>query len=188
LVFIIKVKKYYSKEEELNQFYQKLKLIQCPHCKLIGCLILHGFLYGYDEKIYNKTINRGKRFFCSNRNKRKGCGKTFSILKSNIIKGFIITTNSIWKYLNNLTKGISKKEAFNYTKIIHTDSTIYRLYNRFKLSQHNIRTLLTRISRPPQLKKTTKPVIQTILHLKDAFREYNCPITAFQYTFQTSFL
>ena len=38
----------------MKQFYKELKLIKCPHCKLIGFLILHGYLYGYDEKIYNR--------------------------------------------------------------------------------------------------------------------------------------
>ena len=172
----------------MKQFYKELKLIKCPHCKLIGFLILHGYLYGYDEKIYNKKINRGKRFFCSNRNKRKGCGKTFSLLKLTIIRGFIITANSIWEYLNNLAKNMNKKDAFNKIQIIHSDSTIYRLLNRFKLNQHNIRTLLTRISKPPEVINTTNPIIQTVTHLKEAFKEYNCPVAAFQYRFQTSFL
>ena len=186
-MYIIKVKKYYSSEEELDQFYIKLKLIQCPHCKLIGCLILHGFLYGFDEKIYNKTITRGRRFFCSNRNRRTGCGRTFSFLKSNIIKGFIITASSIWKYLNNLASNMSKKESFSTLEIIHSDSAVYRLFNSFKLKQGNIRSLLSRISKPPELNNTTDPMIQTIMHLKETFNGCDCPVAAFQYRFQTSF-
>ena len=187
-IFIIKVNQYYSSQEELDQFYLKLKLTQCPHCKLVGFLILHGFLYGYDEKVYNNNINRGRRFFCSNRNKRNGCGKTFSLLKSNIIKGFIITTNAMWQYLNSLASGENKKEAFKSTKIIHSNSACYRLLNRFKLKQHHIRMLLTRLSKPPELKKTPHPILQTIIHLKETFEKADCPITAFQYAFQTSFL
>lgn len=151
-------------------------------------LILHGYLYGFDEKIYNKRINRGRRFFCSNRNKRSGCGKTFSLFKSNVIKGFIITANSIWEYLNNLTRNMNKKEAFNNTEIIHSDSSVYRLFNRFKLKQSDIRSLLLRISKPPKVKNTADPIIQTIIHLKETFNVFNCPVSAFQYRFQTSFL
>jgi hypothetical protein len=137
--------------------------------------------------MYNKTITRGRRFFCSNRNKRSGCGKTFSLLKSNIIKNFIITANSIWKYLKNLAVNMSKKEAFNRTEVIHSDSAVYRLFSKFKLKQSNIRSLLSRISKPPGLNNTTDPIIQTIMHLKKTFNGYDCPVTAFQYRFQTSF-
>lgn len=45
-----------------------------------------------------------------------------------------------------------------------------------------------RISKPPETKNTANPVIQTIMHLKETFKDCYCPVTAFQYAFQTSFL
>ncbi|MCK5543067.1 MAG: hypothetical protein KAI40_10275, partial [Desulfobacterales bacterium] len=59
-----------------------LKIYACPHCNCCGCLILHGFLYGYDDTDF---VRRGHRIFCSNRNLRSGCGRTFPMLKSRFI-------------------------------------------------------------------------------------------------------
>jgi hypothetical protein len=159
--------------------------MQCPHCKLVGFIILHGYLYGFSEKEFNKKIKRGRRFFCSNRNKRDGCGRTFSLLIANIIKGFVYTAETIWAFLNSIFNGINKSRAFNSLNVINSTATIYRIYNRFKLSQTHIRSLLSVISKPPDT-TSNNPVFQTILHLKETFKDKDCPITAFQLNFQTS--
>jgi len=47
-------------------FHHKLKQYPCPHYKLIGFIILHGFLRGYDESSPIERIIRGRRIYCSN--------------------------------------------------------------------------------------------------------------------------
>jgi len=183
-----RIKKFYNSGKDFQQFYCGLKQIACPHCKLIGSLILHGYLSGYDELVYGRKIIRGRRIFCSNRNRRNGCGKTFSILKSNIIKGFNITANSLWGFLNYISNGINKFESFKYINLSFSNTTIYRLFRRFKYQQTKIRTTLSRMHLKPKTFSNKNPVVQTILHLNLAFNHHPCPISAYQEHFQEAFL
>jgi len=182
------IKKYYSSQEDFNKFYQKIKLIQCPFCHLVSTLILHGYLRGYNETYESSKIIRGRRIFCSNRKKRNGCGRTFSLLLSFIIKKFNIQSKSLWQYLKGIANGKNKKNAFKSTGLNFSNSSIYRLYNRFKNNQTHIRIYLLKKCKPPPLPDTVNPVIQTIKHIQKAFRSSSCPIAAFHETFQKSFL
>ena len=181
-------KQFYNSEEEFIEFYRSLKLIQCPCCRKTGFLILHGYLYGYNETAASEIIKRGRRIFCSNRKNSKGCGKTFSLLLTHFIKGFIIQASSIWEFLKNISAGKSKKASFEKLNLSFSNSAIYRLYDKFKSKQTHIRTLLSNILEPPHLKDTGNPEIQTINHLINAFKDVSCPVESFQNHFQISFL
>ena len=183
-----KIKRFYNSSKDFQQFYYGLKQIPCPHCKLIGSLILHGYLSGYDEKVYGKRTIRGRRIFCSNRNRRPGCGKTFSLLAANSLKGFNICAHSLWHFLNNIAKGMCKIQALRSLNIPFSDSTVYRLFKKFSIGQSRIRTILLRHCPPLKPSNIHNPAIQTIFHLKSAFNTSPCPITAFQQSFQTPFL
>jgi hypothetical protein len=182
------IKKYYSSQEDFNKFYYSMKLIQCPFCHLIGTLILHGYLRGYDESYDSNKITRGRRIFCSNRKKKNGCGRTFSILLSFILKKFNIHANSLWSYLKSISDGSNKKKGFESTGLNFSNTSIYRLYNHFKNHQTHIRINLLKKCKPPPLPDTINPVVQTIKHLQKSFKCADCPIIKYQETFQASFL
>lgn len=177
----------YGCKEDLEAFCRKLKMTACPHCKLFGQLILHGYLRGYSEKHANLKVIRGKRFFCSNRNRRKGCGKTFSLLLPDFIKKFTLSAASLWTYFKTLLAGYSKKKAFESLCLPFTIATAYRLWKKLVLAQPELRTYLTQITAPPPMQCLSEPLLQTITHLQAAFPEVPCPISAFQQHFQVSF-
>jgi len=179
------VKQFYETEEEFNDYYVMLKLLLCPHCQVSGYLILHGFLYGYSETDSSK-IRRGHRIFCSNRQNKNGCGRTFSILVSAFIKNFMIAVNTLWCFLKKITEGLSLACAFRETGSQMEQTSPYRLFRKFKNNQVRIRTYLTGLKDPPGLKQIKDPAIQTILHLKSVFN--HSPVCQFQHHFQTSFL
>ncbi len=182
-------KRYYNCEEDFREFYNKLKQLPCPHCKLTGALILHGYLIGYGESSFNKKVNRGRRIFCNNRKRHaKGCGLTFSVLAVNIIKNFCITAKSFWYFLKNVVKLRNKREASRIAEFPLSDSSVYRIWKRFLNSQSRIRTLLIRLSQAPKLPGTSCPAVQTIMHLKSAFSHSLCPIAVFHDYFQASLL
>ncbi len=186
---ILKAKQFYSSKKDFERFYHNLKLTHCPNCQEIGYLILNGLLYGNDEKICAKTIIRGHRIFCSNRNQRKGCGKTFSIFDSNILKRFTISTRSFWLFLSNISNGLNPVPAFKTLKLNFSTTSIYRFIRTFSDAQSHIRTLLSQRCKPPPLKRNSSCLNQTIHHLKCAFKNTpSNPITAFQLTFQRIFL
>ena len=70
---------FYRSDEEWHAVAERLKLTPCPHCKVVGTLIRHGFLYGFDDSSPRQKTVRARRIFCSNRNARPGCGRTFSV-------------------------------------------------------------------------------------------------------------
>lgn|GEM_PF-590436 len=174
---------FYYTDTEFESFYCKIKLHTCPHCNLIGCLILHGFLYGYDQS--GDSIKRGRRIFCSNRKKRTGCGKTFSILKPDFIKNHMICASDLWAFLKRTTTGSPIIQAFKNSVSHMNISSGYRLFKKFRFCQSHIRTRLNTIKDPP-IVSINNPVFQTIMHLEEVFPI--SPISAFQHHFQISFV
>ena len=158
----------------------------CPHCNLSGCLILHGYLYGNSDR-NNARITRGHRIYCSNRYKKGGCGKTFSVLTAAVLPGFTIGAHCLWRFLENIKNGLNPALAFAMTGCPMALSTAYRLFKKFITGQTRIRSFLSRIKDPPPAEHVQRPAIQTILHLQSAFDDADCPITDFQYHFQTKF-
>jgi hypothetical protein len=179
---------FYKRNADFIKFHHQIKHVSCPHCHKTGYLILHGFLHGYDEKSSHHRIIRGHRIFCSNRNRRHGCGRTFSVLTAHILQNFIITTQGLWDFLNNILKGHNKLAAFGLLQLPFCATSVYRLYQRFYLHQSQLRSLLIRKSPPPVNVPSRNPLIKTILHFKFAFTYHSNPLSAFQAYFQTSLL
>ncbi len=73
-------------DEEWNARAERLKLMPCPHCKEVGALIRHGSLYGFDDSSPQRKTVRARRVFCSNRQARPGCGRTFSVWSADKIR------------------------------------------------------------------------------------------------------
>ena len=154
---------------------------------MIGFLIMHGYLYGYDEVCNEYGMTRGRRIFCSNRNKRTGCGRTINLLKSIIIKSFTITASAISRFLDNIIKGFNILTAFRLLNLKAGKSTPYRLFERFRSRQPEIRTVLYKIIKPSDNMPHDDPALQTIEHLGKAFINCECAVSSFQYTSQISF-
>lgn len=181
--------KYYQTDSELEQFRYRLKQEACPHCRRTGCLILHGYLYGYSEGTGSDQVIRGRRFFCCNKYRQKGCGGTFSILHSEFIHRFIIRANSLWTFLRAILEGFNIKEALAIARPNYSVSSGYRLWKRFIHSQPRIRTAI--LSLFPAHKSvsclSSLPEIQTIQDLSCSFSTEICPVQVFQYRMQMSF-
>ncbi len=175
--------RFYKTQAQFEAFYTRLKLTLCPHCKHSGFLILHGYLYGYCEQD-NSRIQRGRRVYCSNRNNKNGCGRTFGVVPASVLPKLVISAQSLWRFLHNVKNGHTKACAFRTATCTMAQSSIYRLFKKFLLNQMRIRSFLTRIKDPPAAEHVQSPFIQTILHLKQCFDTAVCPITEFQYHFQ----
>ena len=179
--------RFYKTKSQFEAFYARLKLTLCPHCKLSGYLILHGYLYGYDEQDNTRKV-RGRRIYCSNRYNKNGCGRTFCVLPASVMPRFIISAQSLWRFLDNVKSGLGLAGAFRKAGGTMSPSSIYRLIKKFSLNQTRIRSCLHRIKDPPAADDMRTPFIQTILHLNSAFDTAVCPITEFQFRFQTPLL
>ena len=180
-------KQYYTSEDDLLGVLVELKSSACPYCGGKNTLILHGFLYGYDDESVSSKVVTGRRVICNNRRKNNvGCGHTLNILKSTKIKNFTITALSIWTFLLDIFL-LGKKEAFNKFSEPFSISSCYRLVRRFKLCQSGIRSLLIKDKQKLKIPMAPCSLTQTVAHLKDFFSGDFCPIAAFQSHFQRSF-
>ena len=172
-----------------------MKLTPCPHCKVVGTLILHGRLYGYAENGDCEKTCRGRRIFCSNRRRRhNGCGRTFAVLAADTIRRFRIGAKTFWRFIKLVLSLNNKAKALRDSKAGYTQSAAYILWQRFMDAQSHLRTALISQCSPPACCPAPKPALplqkaaQTVAHLEAAFPSESCPIAAFQHQLQTAFL
>lgn len=181
---IPKDKKYCSSLEEADQYLETIKFVSCPHCTQMGFMIGHGFLKGFDGDSSDRT-KRGRRFFCSNRFNRSGCGGTTSLLLSALMKGFCISTGLLWNFLMLVASGASTKSSWESCAGSLPVENGYRLRKKLRMELPRLRTLLCRKESPPFC-NSDDPLSQLVLHLNCAFPSSECPLSDFQESFQES--
>lgn len=184
---------FFRSAEEWIALAERLKQTPCPHCKVVGMLIRHGFLYGFDESNPQRKTVRARRIFCSNRNARRGCGRTFSVWLADKIRRLSLTTGCLWRFLKRAVAG-SILAAIRAADCHLSDRTWQRIWKRFDQGQSKIRTALSGRCPPPELpanlpaEPAQRPAAQVLAHLQTAFPDGHCPIAAFQHTLQTFFV
>jgi len=163
-----------------------LKVTPCPHCRAVGFLIRNGCLKGHGEGV-NDEVQRGWRIFCSNRRRRKGCGKTYAVLLTTFLFRRMVSADNLWHLLRGLRQGLSLKAAWEKVASPFSPDTGYRLRDAFTRSQTFIRSLLLRAGAAPKM-TVTDPSWQVIEHLRSTFPTSACPVADFQVRFQAAFL
>jgi hypothetical protein len=175
--------------EQWDALAERLKLTPCPHCKVVGTLIRHGFLYGFDDTSPRRKAVRARRIFCSNRHARPGCGRTFSVWGADKIRRLGLTTTFLWRFLQLALAG-TLHAAIRALDCYLSDRTLQRIWKRFDRGQSKIRTALSALGPPPALPAppARRPATHVLAHLQAVFPDADCPITAFQHTLHTFFL
>lgn len=176
---------FFRSAEEWLAFADGLKLKACPHCKVVGALNRHGFLYGFDDSSQRRKTVRARRVFCSNRQARPGCGRTFSVWLANKIRRLSLTTTGLWRFLQHAAGGILA--ASRAVGCHLSDRTWQRVWKRFNQGQCKIRTALSALCPPPEL-TAGPPAAHVLAHLQAAFPNADCPIAAFQHAMRTFFM
>jgi hypothetical protein len=176
-------------EREWDAIAERLKQMPCPHCKVVGALIRHGFLRGYDEGDSQRKSIRARRVFCSNRHRRPGCGRTFSVWLADKIRRLSVTTHALWRFLQRAVADSIAAATRVVADCRRSDRTWQRLWRRFNRGQSKLRTALSACCRPPeQPAASRRPATQVVAHLQAAFPDANCPIADFQYSTRTFFV
>ena len=175
---------FYRNAEEWNTIAERLKQTPCPHCQIVGALIRHGFLYGFDESNPQRKTLRARRIFCSNRQARPGCGRTFSVWLADKIRRLGLTAAGLWRFLlRAVANGI--RAAIRGSDCHLSDRSLLRIWQRFRHGQSQIRTALFGRCPPPELPAEHRPAAQVLAHLQAAFPDAHCPVAAFQHTMRT---
>lgn len=156
--------RFVKSETALGEVLFGIKLTACPHCKRTGALIGHGLLHGYAEH-GSETIVRGRRFFCSNRGRRPGCGRTFSVKLLTIVRGFVVGTLTLWCFTQAVLAGLTRRAAWlREASGALSLSSAYRLWRRLCAAQSGLRTRLCREAPAPNC-AASEPLSQLVQHL-----------------------
>jgi len=175
---------FYRSDDEWQALVERLKQTPCPHCQVVGALIRHGRLCGYDES--QRPTLRARRLFCSNRHARRGCGRTVSVWCADKLRRLSLSTGTLCRFLQRAaTDGISA--ASRALRCHLSDRTLQRLWQRFDRGQSKLRTALSRCC-PPPATQGQRPALHVLAHLRAAFRNDTDPIAAFQHTLRTFFV
>lgn len=178
---------FYRHEPEWVAIAERLKQTPCPHCRTVGTLIRHGSLHGFDDSSPQRKTLRARRIFCSNRHRRPGCGRTFSVWIAEKIRRSGLTTRTLLAFLKRAVAG-SIAAAIHATKGHRSDRTWQRIWKRFDLAQSRIRTALLGRGPPPELSPQVfrRPAAaQVLAHLQASFLHADCPLAAFQQATRT---
>jgi hypothetical protein len=183
---------FFRSAEEWIAIAERLKLTPCPHCRVVGTLIRHGFLRGFDESSPRRKTVRARRVFCSNRKARPGCGRTFSVWCADKIRRLSLTTGCLWRFLKRAVAGCLLAAIHAADRHL-SDRSWQRIWKRFDQGQSKIRTALSARCPPPELPARSptepphRPAAQVLAHLEAAFQGVD-PIAAFQHTMHTFFV
>lgn len=150
---------------ELDSLAESAKSFACKHCGKVGTLIGHGFLRGYEERSSALCI-RAKRFFCSNRGRRGGCGRTVSAFLSFFVPYFTIMTLSLWRFFHSLCDNLSVSIAAFNSHFPLGPRSAYRITIALKRASLNWRSWLERQG-TCLLSSETSPLAQLRLQLLD---------------------
>jgi len=182
----MKAIKYARNPKDLAAHMDNLKMVRCPICGRTGYLNRHGCLKGYSDSGQDKD-ERGKRVFCSNRNCRAGCGRTYSILLAYNLFRRMLNTLQLWAFISLISDGSSIKSAWQQTCKLALE-TAYSTWTSFRKNQSHIRSRLSRHSAAPKAIHAGSAINHLIAHLKDSFIGKKDPIGEFQASFQVPFL
>lgn len=149
---------------ELSDVLFGIKLVACPHCRQTGALIGHGLLRGYAERGSERVV-RGRRLFCSNRARRRGCGRTFSVKLATVLAGFLVRTFTLFRFAHAVLGGLTRRAAWiAETCGAFALSSGYRLWRRLGAAQSALRARLSRQAPAPEC-AAREPLAQLIAHL-----------------------
>jgi hypothetical protein len=164
-----------------------LKQQRCPHCGCVETLNRHSQLHGNDPARVDARAVRGQRVFCSNRGRRGGCGRTFSIFLAEVLPRHTFRASFLWHWLIQWLAGASLKAAVEKLRLPFALESVYRLRRQLRRGLDRLRSLLCREQQPPESSQSD-PVLQTTEHLRAVFSGADCPPAQFQLHFQLPFL
>jgi hypothetical protein len=148
----------------------------------------HSILYGNNPaKNDGSRLTRGQRVFCSDRGRRGGCGKTFSIFLADVLPRHTVSASALGKLLLQLLANACIRAAIQRLRLPFPLETIYHLLQRLRRRLPEIRCQLCRRQKAPDSLQPD-PLGHTVEHLQSVFPESLCPVGDFQLSFQQPFL
>ena len=141
--------RYAKNEAELIELARQMKRWACPHCGRQETINAHGALRGNAESGPGKGALRGRRFFCSNRGNRPGCGQTFSIWLATMIAGASVRSRGLWRFYQAKLAAESVFAAWAGLRGGFSLEAAYRWWRRWPRAEIELRSWLCDQRGPP---------------------------------------
>ncbi len=141
--------RYVSDLAALSRLGDLVRSWRCPHCARSGTLNAHGALRGGAENLPGKDAVRGRRFFCSNRGRRPGCGRTCSVLLAQVFRGASVRTGSYWRFCSARLSGLGVLAAWEQARTGFSLESAYRWWRGWPRGAAALRPHLWRGREPP---------------------------------------
>lgn len=133
----------------LLQLARLAKQWRCPLCGRRGTFNAHGRLLGLAESGPGKDAVRGLRFLCSGRGRRPGCGRTWSVLLGQVLRGVSVRTAQLWRFCVAWLGGLGVLGAWERARTGFSLESAYRWRRRWRQGEPALRTWLCRGREPP---------------------------------------
>ena len=141
--------RYVPDEAALARLGDEARQWRCPHCGRRSTLNAHGRLRGGAENLPGKDALRGRRFFCSNRGRRPGCGRTCSVHLSQMLRGASVRIGALWRFCRARLAGLGVLAAWEQARTGFSIESAYRWWRRWQQAASTLRTHLWRGREPP---------------------------------------
>jgi hypothetical protein len=115
---------YYPDLPAIEQQTRQLTNQPCRHCKQTQQLVSHGFIYKKRSKADPEAV--GKRVFCSNRNRRTGCGRTMQLYMSSIVRYLHYAGHCVVLFMLARLDGLSIQHAYQHATGATNPRNAYR--------------------------------------------------------------
>ena len=182
---------YYPSLQAIEQRTMQLDRARCAHCQKTQQLVSHGFIR--KKRIGAEPEAVGKRVFCSNRDRRTGCGRTMQLYLDATVRYLHYAGCAVVAFVLALIAGRSIQHAYQHATGTATPRHAYRWLNRLCAQLSAYRSL----SHRPPLQDTTpsaaanRPVrllslISTVTVLLQRFGQPLCAV--YQRQWQRPFL
>jgi hypothetical protein len=119
---------YYPSLSAIQQQTLQLDHAQCTHCRQTQQLVSHGFVR--KKRVGAAPQAVGKRVFCSNRNRRTGCGRTMQLYVDSIVRHLHHAGCCVVAFVLSLMAGMTIQRAYRQATGAATPRHAYRWLNR----------------------------------------------------------
>ena len=133
----------------LRELYRHAKHWRCPRCGCRGTFNGHGALRGLAQSGPGKDAVRGRRFLCSGRGRRPGCGRTWSVVLATVLRQFSVRTAALWRFCLELLGGLGVPAAWERARTGFSLESAYRWRRRWRQGEPARRSWLCRGRGPP---------------------------------------
>ena len=143
----------YAKDQaELIELGRHCRQWACPHCGRRDTLNAHGALRGCaaEGAGAGKDAVRGRRYLCSNRGRRPGCGRTVSLRLATVLPRTTVRTGRLWPFLLARSTCGSVARAWEQLHTRFSVESAYRWWRRWQAGQFRLRALLCAQRAPPE--------------------------------------